>query len=139
MRLLATVNGRLIDSHQLTLFDVLLLDFLANSGNSAVRKSELAAALMLAPSRVAQQIGRLQARGLVSRGPTRFDRRGVLVTITRDGRALADVAIKTYAQEIRTHYLGHMSPEQMIALSDSCCQIGTPLKTAKRPAKFRRM
>lgn len=139
MRLLATLNSSLIYTHQLTLFDVLLLDHLASSENGAARKSELAAALMLAPNRVAQQIRRLEAHGLVSRGPTRYDRRGVLASITNEGRTRAAAAMKTYAQEVRSHYLVHLSPEQMLAVIDSCCRIGTALKDCEQPARFRRL
>lgn len=139
MRLLATLNGSLIDTHRLTLFDVLLLNFLADSDRGAARRSELAAGLMLAPSRVAQQLRRLEAQGLVSRGPTRYDRRGVLTSITHEGRARVEAALKTYAQTIRTHYLAQLSTQQMVALSDSCRRIDVPLKDAQHPARFRRL
>jgi DNA-binding MarR family transcriptional regulator len=139
MRLLATLNGCLVYAHQLTLFDVLLLDFLANSDNGAARKSELADALMLAPNRVAQQIRRLEAQGLVSRNPTRYDRRGVLASITPGGRTRAAAAMKTYAQEIRTLYLIHLTRQQMVDMSDGYCRVSTSLKDSQPSAKFKRL
>lgn len=80
----------------------------------------------------------MELRRLVSRRPTRYDRRGVLVSIIPEGRARAESAMKTYAQEVRTHYLGQMSRQQMIALSESHRRINTPLKASEQPARFRR-
>lgn len=56
MRLLATVNGRLIDTHKLTLFYVLLLDLLTMSDKGSARMSALADGLVLARSRVTLQV-----------------------------------------------------------------------------------
>jgi hypothetical protein len=81
MRMLATANGSLIAAHGLTLVDVMLLDLLAHSDRSAVRRSALADALMLRPGRVGKRIRSLEKRELVSRRPTPYDRRGVLVSM----------------------------------------------------------
>jgi DNA-binding MarR family transcriptional regulator len=128
MRMLAMVNGSLMATHRLTLFDVLLLDLLAHSDRSAVRMSALGDALMIGAGRVAKRIRSLEKRELVSRRPTRYDRRGVLVSITSAGRAQLELAVKTYAEEVRAHYLARMSRQQMIALGDSHRQISVPLE-----------
>jgi DNA-binding MarR family transcriptional regulator len=112
-----------MDAHGFTLFDVLLLDLLAKSDSGSARMRDLADAFVLAPSRVTQQIRRLQSQGLVSRSPDPDDRRGVIASITNQGRSRLGPAIKTYAQGIRTHYLNQMSRQQMIALGDSCHRI----------------
>lgn len=78
-RLLAAFDARLRDMHALALLDVLLLDLLATA---AVRKPELADALMQPPDQVALQIRGLQAKGLIGRWPTPYDRRAALVCIT---------------------------------------------------------
>jgi DNA-binding MarR family transcriptional regulator len=128
-RLSASVNSTLVATHQLTLADVLVLYVLAARDRSA-RMSGLARSLMLMPSRVTQQISRLESRGLVSRAPCPGDLRGVLVDITGQGRARAQPAVETYAKAIRTHYLDRLTREQIFALGDTCRRISTPLKGA---------
>ena len=126
--LLSTLNKSIVDAHGLTLFDVLLLDFLARSETGCARMRDMAAAFVLAPSRVTQHIRRLQSQGLVSRSPDPDDRRGMLTTITPKGRTRLGPALETYGRGIRAHYLNQMSRSQMIALGDSCHRIGTAPK-----------
>jgi DNA-binding MarR family transcriptional regulator len=130
-QILATVNRRLMTAHQLSLFDVLLLDLLAESERGAARISVLADALMVVHARVAKRIRTLQNRRLVARAPSRYDRRGVLVSITGFGRARLESAIETYAQEVRTHCLDRMPGQEMIELADSHRRIGTPLEALR--------
>jgi DNA-binding MarR family transcriptional regulator len=120
---MATLTDSLMDAHGLTLFDVLLLDLLAKSDSGSVRMRDVSDAFVMAPSRVTQQIRRLQTQGLVSRSPDPGDRRGVLASITNQGRSRLGPAIDTYAQGIRTHYVNQMSRQQMIALGDSCQRV----------------
>lgn len=117
--LLAAMNSTLMDSHQLALFDVLTLYGLATYDKSA-RMSDIAALLMLAPSRMTQQIGRLESQRLVRRTPNPDDWRGVLAEITAQGRERVRPAVQTYARAIRRHYLDHLPRQQMIALGDNC-------------------
>lgn len=135
--LLAALNGRLMDSDDLSLVDVLLLDLLATSERGAARISALADALMLASSRVGQRVARLEARSLVARRRTRYDRRGVLVSITGDGWMRLDAAARTYAEVFRTHCLDQMSGPQLIALGESCGRINTSLKNGERLSPFK--
>jgi DNA-binding MarR family transcriptional regulator len=132
--LLTTVNGALTATHQLTLFDALMLYVLASSDGSA-RMSDLAALLRLTPSRVTHQIGRLETRGLVRRSPSPGDWRGVIADITGDGRARVRPAVETYTRVIRTHYLDRLTRRQMIALGDNCRRINTSLKAAGTPTE----
>lgn len=136
-RLFTTVNSTLMATHQLTLPDILMLCVLTTSDRST-RMSVLARSLMLTPSRVSQQIGRLESRGLVSRTPSPGDMRGVQIDITDRGRLRAKPAVETYAQAIRTHYLDRLSRQQMIALGDICRRISTPLKDALPPTRQKR-
>lgn len=136
--LLGALNRRLMNAHQLTLFDFLVLDLLAKSKSGSVRMGDLAQALVLAPSRVTQQIGRMEAARLVQRSRSTQDRRGVIASITGEGRARVKPAAKTYAQEIRQHYLDQMSRPQMIAMGDSCRRINLPLKAPEDPQRCKR-
>jgi DNA-binding MarR family transcriptional regulator len=126
-RLYVLLNRRLVAAHKLTLFDVLLLEMLNESKSGSARMGDLAHALMLRPSRVSQQIRRLELQGLVRRSASNDDRRGVVASITHDGLARIKPALATYAHVVRTHYLNHLSRSQMAALGDGSRRISTAL------------
>lgn len=125
--LLETLERRLVEAHQLKLFDFLALDLMAKSDSGSARMGDLAEALAVGPSRVTQQIRRLESAGLVRRSRSTKDKRGVVATITRQGRARLQPAARTYAMHIRRHYLDQMTRQQMIAMADSCRRINQPL------------
>lgn len=135
--LLPALNDRLVGAHQLALMDVLLLDLIAKSPGGSVPMSALGEAFSLVPSRVTQQIGRLESDGLVRRGSGRGDRRVVVATITRTGQARLGPALAFYAREIRKIYLDPMSRQQVIALGDACRRISVALKPGtERAARY---
>ena len=144
MRLYILLNRKLMDAHKLTLFDVLLLEMLAESDSGSARMGDLAHALMLTPSRVSQQIRRLESQGLVQRSTSSRDRRGVVATITHDGLARFRPALATYSQVVRTHYLDQLTRPQMAALGDSSRRINSGMssvglqKTSLRKRSSRR-
>ena len=78
LRMYATLNRSLMDEHHLTLNDVRLLDILDKSATGSSRMGDLADNLMSLPSRVTRQIRRLELQGLVRRGASPEDGRGVL-------------------------------------------------------------
>lgn len=127
--LFPAMNDRLVDAQQLTLTDVLLLDQVAKSPGGSVSMSVLAEMFALTPSRVTQQVTRLESLGLVRRGPGQGDRRRVVATITAPGGARLGPARVAYAGEIRRRYLDSMSHQQAIALGDACRRISVALKS----------
>ena len=106
LRMYATLNRALVDAHHLTLNDVRLLDMLDKSATGSARMGDLADGLMSLPSRVTRQIRRLELQGLVRRGASPDDGRGVLASITDEGRAAVAEAMLTYGQGVRAHFLG---------------------------------
>jgi DNA-binding MarR family transcriptional regulator len=138
LRIYATLNRGLTESHKLTLVDVRLLDMLDKSEGGSARMGDLAEALMSLPSRVTRQIRRLEAQGLVVRTASPDDGRGVLATITDDGRALVTKAMVTYCQEVHTHFLGQLSRPQMAAMGENCRRISSALKGSGSTATFGR-
>ena len=52
-------------------------------------------------------------------------------------RTLAEQAVVTYAQDVRTNFLGPLSRPQIGAMEDSCQRINAPLKRAERAATDR--
>lgn len=136
--LLETLDRQLVKEHKLTLFDFLVLCMLARSnGGGSSRMGDLAEALAVGPSRMTQQIRRLESEGLVSRSRSTKDKRGVIATITREGRARLQPATKTYSGHIREHYLDQMTRQQMIAMGDSCRRINHPLHNSQISDRFR--
>lgn len=136
--LCAALNRQLVEAHGLTLWDVMLLRFLANSGDGCARMGEIAEVLAVIPSRVSQQTRRLEAQALVRRCKSQQDRRVVIASITREGRARLKPALATYAKGVRALYLNSLTRQQMTGFGDSCRRVGTPLRQPEAPAKSTR-
>lgn len=94
---------------------------------------------MSLPSRVTRQIRRLELQGLVERGASPDDGRGVLASITDDGRVLVQQAMVTYGQGVRRHFLGRLSRPQMAAMGENCRRISVALRAGVPPAKLGRV
>lgn len=139
VRMSAVLNRGLVDAHKLTLNDVRLLDMLNRSATGSARMGDLAEQLMSLPSRVTRQIRRLEGEGLVRREASPDDRRGVLATITDEGRAAVDQAMATYGQYVKAHFLSQLSRPQMAALGENCRRINHGLKVATSPSRLGRV
>lgn len=118
------LNRKLIDAHQLTLAEVKILTILCDSPTEGTRMGDLAEALLSPPSGITRHISRLEDRGLVVRTPRPGDRRVVVATNTEQGRKMLQKANVTYAQTVRSEFLGHLSRPQIAAMGESCRQIG---------------
>jgi DNA-binding MarR family transcriptional regulator len=128
LRLSVALNRRLTEVHQLSLFDVRVLDMLDNAPTGSARMGDLAEALPSLPSRLTRQIRRLEGQGLVRREASRDDRRGVVASITKDGRTVARQAMVTYSQGVRTYFLDQLSRSQIAAIGENCRRISAALK-----------
>ncbi|VEG44483.1 MarR family transcriptional regulator [Mycolicibacterium chitae] len=138
LRIYATLNRGLTEAHDLTLVDVRLLDLLDKSPTGSVRMGDLAEALMSLPSRVTRQIRRLETAGLVTRTASPEDGRGVLATITKEGREVAEKAMVTYSQGVRTHFLSQLSRPQVAAIGENCRRISAALKGGSTSRRYGR-
>ena len=85
LRMYAVLNIEMLEKHQLPLSDVRLLHVLNNFPDGTARMRELAEALPAPGSRLTRQTRRLEARGLLRRGATPDDRRGVVGHYHRRG------------------------------------------------------
>jgi DNA-binding MarR family transcriptional regulator len=139
LRMYATLNRSLVEAHHLTLNDVRLLDMLDKSASGSARMGDLAEGLMSLPSRVTRQIRRLEVQNLVQRGASPDDGRGVLATITDDGRVLVRQAMATYGEGVRDHFLGKLSRPQIAAMGENCRRISAGLRTGSSAAKVGRV
>lgn len=132
LRLSATINRQLTLAHRLSLVDVRVLDMLNSAPRGSARMGDLAEALPSLPSRLTRQIRRLEVQGLVRREASRDDRRGVVATITDDGRAAVQQAMATYAQGVRTYFLDQLSRAQITAMGENCRRISAALRSSDR-------
>lgn len=139
LRLYATLNRSLVEAHHLTLNDVRLLDILDRSPTGAERMGDLADGLMSLPSRVTRQIRRLETQGWVARSSSPEDGRGVLATITDEGRTMVREAMVTYGDAVRLHFLGRLSRPQIAAMGENCRRISVGLKAGTPTARLGRV
>lgn len=127
LRMTTVINRELHDAHQLSLADVRLLNLLEGSATGSIPMAELTEALAAPPSRLTRQIRRLDERGLVLRDVSPRDRRRVVVTITAAGRTVVQQAMITYANAVRTHFLGPLNGSRIAAMAATCNQISNAL------------
>ncbi|MGB3233445.1 MAG: MarR family transcriptional regulator [Mycobacterium sp.] len=139
LRMYASMNRTLVDEHRLSLNDVRLLDLLARSSTGSARMGDLAEGLMSLPSRVTRQIHRLEKQGLVRRGASPDDGRGVVARITTEGREALGAAMLTYGGAVRTHFLDRLTRPQISAMGENCRRISEALKSGTPSAKIGRV
>ncbi len=139
LRMHATMNRSLVDQHRLTMNDVRLLDLLVKSRNGAARMGDLAEELVSLPSRVTRQIHRLEKLGLVGRVASPDDGRGVLASITPEGRKALGAAMKTYGVAVRTYFLDSLTRPQVSAMGENCRRISAGLRSDASSAKSGRI
>lgn len=138
LRIYGSLNRTLSEAHKLTLVDVRLLEILACSDTGSTRMGDLAEQLVALPSRVTRQIRRLEQAGLVRREASPEDGRGVLASITDQGREVVAVAMETYSAAIRARFLGPMTRSQMSAMGENCRRLISSAKTDGVSGKVRR-
>src|SRR6185437_5437275 len=71
LRLYATLNRRLTEVHQLSLFEVRVLDMLDHAPTGFARMGYLAEALAVLPSRLTRQVRRLRRKDWCAARPAR--------------------------------------------------------------------
>lgn len=138
LRLYGSLNRTLAEGHKLTLVDVRLLDILDKSETGSTRMGDLAEQLLALPSRVTRQIRRLEDAGLVQREASPEDGRGVLASITDQGRDVVAAAMVTYADAIRQRFLTPLTRPQIAAMGENCRRLSTAAKASGATGKIGR-
>ena len=99
---LVTVGSRLIESilasHQISLGEFDVLAALRRNGSGAeLTPTTLARVAMLSPSGMTNRLDRLVAAGFITRRADPADRRGSLISLTRSGETVTNLAVKDVA------------------------------------------
>ena len=96
-------------------FDILAFVYAAGS----IRPSELLnrASMSASAPTVHAILGRLQERGLVDRSPHPDDARGVLISITDEGKEAIDRFFPAIERKVINRFAGHFSAEELMTLA----------------------
>ncbi|PQM50712.1 MarR family winged helix-turn-helix transcriptional regulator [Mycolicibacter virginiensis] len=124
----AVLDQRLSDVHELSLIEVDMLAVLGESPTGRIQMGDLPKSLPSLPRRFTRHVRRLEERGLLQRSVDPWDRRRVVLTMTTKGRKVVEQAMHTYAESVRTHFIGPLSRPQVSEIAQTCEQINAPLK-----------
>lgn len=110
-------NAERLRAYDLTTQQVWLLAELPDEGEEGVPIGSLAEALHCHGSNITGMVDRLEARGLVTRQPSRTDRRVKYVALTPAGSKLRDKVIELARQPVHA-LLDQLSDEQLETLNE---------------------
>lgn len=103
--------------------DYEILVRISESPDGQLRMAELASQSTIAPSRLSYRVDRLERRGIVERIDCPTDRRGLLATLTSQGRELLDRAAPAHVEGVRTLLIDPLGSDGFIALGAVAGQI----------------
>lgn len=135
LRIYGSINRTLSEEHKLTLVDVRLLGILDKSETGSTRMGDLAEQLLSLPSRVTRQIRRLEDAGLVRREASPEDGRGVLASITDQGRDVVAAAMVTYSEAVRQRFLASLTRPQIASMEENCRRLSVAAKASGASGK----
>jgi len=96
--------------------DFQVISTLAQAPSGQLRPGELVELLGWEKSRVSHQLARMEARGLVERASCDEDARGTWVSLSGEGRGLAEGVARAHAAAIREYFLDVLDDEERAAL-----------------------
>ena len=103
----------------LTHDDYGVLVALSESEGDRLRMAELADLSVESRSRLSHHIGRLEARGLVSRETCPDDRRGTWAVLTADGRATIEAVAPHHVAGVREYFLDAITSAELATIADA--------------------
>ncbi len=112
MRLEGELARQLAADSGLSYPDYLVLVALTDRPDGRLRLFELAAVLGWEKSRTSHHIGRMVARGLVTKEQCPEDRRGFFVVVTSAGRTAIEAAAPGHLAAVRRLFIDRLDPEQ---------------------------
>lgn len=103
-------------AHGLSMTEYEILVRLSETPDRSIRMAELAASVAHSRSRITHTIARLERAGIVRRGASPEDGRGVSAVLTDEGYALLERAAHTHVQGVHDHLVSRCSREDFEAL-----------------------
>jgi DNA-binding MarR family transcriptional regulator len=97
--------------------DYQVLAHLSEAPEGQLRSFELGQLLRWEKSRLSQHLSRMQNRGLVSRGRSLTDQRGVIVAITGKGSDLISAAAPQHVADVRDALIDHLTAAELDTLA----------------------
>jgi DNA-binding MarR family transcriptional regulator len=94
------LDARLRERHDLSLAFFESLYFIARAPDGSARVGDLANALKVTIGGTSKLVDRIEAAGLIARGPDPDDRRASRLMLTADGKRTLKAATKTYETEV---------------------------------------
>jgi DNA-binding MarR family transcriptional regulator len=92
---------------------------LRRTPDNVLPTTQLARAVSFSSGGFTKLLDHLVAAGLVERVPCPTDRRVIYASLTGRGRETADAALAVHAAGLRTHILGVLGPERLLALAET--------------------
>jgi len=115
--LAAALNRQLLADSALSTADYQVLVVLSETAGGQLRAGELGRATGWEKSRLSHHIKRMQARQLVERLDCSTDGRGLLVSITAEGRRAIEEAAPGHVRTVRDYVIDVLTPEQLEVLA----------------------
>jgi DNA-binding MarR family transcriptional regulator len=102
-------------------FDVLL--HLRLHEGEDVRMHDLTGTILLSQPALSRLVGRLAERGLVARSGAADDGRAIVVSLTDQGRAVADRAMQVHADAVHDALISHLTDREQATLLQTLTRI----------------
>ena len=116
IRLIELLDQELRDGHRLTLAEYEILVRLSEAPALCMRMAELADVSYYSRSRLSHSVGRLESRGLVTRGKSPDDRRGVIARLTEQGLDVLRRAAPDNLRCVRDYFVDVVEPADLAAV-----------------------
>lgn len=113
--------------HGLAHDDYGLLVALSEAPDDRLRMADLADRLVESRSRLSHHIGRLEARGLVTREACPSDKRGLFAVLTQQGRSLIEETAPHHVTGVRDWFLDQVTPPELAAIASAFGRIDAVL------------
>lgn len=115
--------SRQLWSYDLTEVQFAILARLEAAGPTSIGMSELAKALVVTKSGLTYQAGRLEERGLVTRGTSPDDDRAVLLGLTAEGQALLAKVMPAHIALVRELFIDRIDPGDLAIVRDALARV----------------
>lgn len=117
-RLMDRLNRDLQQAHGLSLAEYRILVLLSEAPDGSLRMSDLADGVLSSRSRLTHQIRRMEGASMVVRSSCAEDGRGVLATLTDEGRRRLTEAAPTHVAGVRRNLVDLLTRTQIRTLSE---------------------